>query len=275
MNPQDLESDLGAEMRLFEDVGFLADNLGVGEIRSENANWFVLAEDLNAVLMALAKSAMNTVRTTSWDPKAVAVRLLLRCCSNLQGIILFTERGMAPEARTLVRSLLEGAFGLAALLNKPAEFIQMLKDDSEASRKRQATFLIKQNLVPLEADRLNIQAAIDAAGKVDTISPKKVAEMGPLGQQYLVYQRLSDDSAHVSARAVHRHLRANADRTGWSYVWGPASKDSNAATLHHAVLAGIPVGLAVTQMLANAEANAVLARLSERFEAMPRLVSNL
>ncbi len=121
VNPQDLETDLGAEMRLFDDVGFLADDLGVGEIRSENADWFVLAEDLNAALMALTKSAMNTVRTTSWDPKAVAVRLLLRCCSNLQGIILLTERGMAPEARTLVRSLLEGAFGLAALLNKPAE----------------------------------------------------------------------------------------------------------------------------------------------------------
>ena len=262
-------------MRLFQDVGFVADEVGIDEIRSENADWFLLAEDLNLVLTTLAKSAMNSVRTTSWDPKAVAVRLLLRCCSNLQGVILLTERGMTSEARTLVRSLLGGAFGLAALHDRPAEYVQMLKNDSEASRKRQAVFLLKQNLVPMEADRLRIQAAIDAAGKVENISPKKLAEMGRLGRQYLVYQRLSDDAAHVSARAVHRHLEANADRTGWMYVWGPASKDANAATLHHAVLAGIPVGLAVSQMLADTKANAMLAGLSQRFESMPALALNV
>jgi hypothetical protein len=182
---------------------------------------------------------------------------------------------MAPEARTLVRSLLEGPFGLAALLNKPAEYIQMLKDDSKASRKRQATFLLKQNLVPAEADRVRIKAAINAAGSVEAISPKKVAEMGSLQRQYLVYQVLSDDAAHVSARAVHRHVHTNADRSGWLYTWGPASKESNAATLHHAVLAGLPVGLAITQLLGDAKGNSAIAVLSERFGLMPALISNL
>jgi hypothetical protein len=259
----------------FEDVGFLWDDLAIEELRSENAGWFALAEDLNATLTALAVSAMASVRTASWDPKAVAVRLFLRCCSNLQGIILLTERGMAAEARTLVRSLLEGSFGLAALVEKPAAYIQMLKDDYEASRKRKAAFLLSQGMVSLEAHRVGLQAAIDAAGKVDTISPKKVAEMGQLRRQYLTYQVLSDDAAHVSARAMNRHLKANADKSGWSYKWGPATAESNAATLHHAVLAGISVGVALTQMLGDTDGNAAVAELADRFQAMPPLRSNL
>jgi hypothetical protein len=259
----------------FEEIGFLGDDLGIVELRLENAGWFALTEDLNAALTVIAVSAMASVQTASWDPKAVAVRLFLRCCSNLQGVILLTERGMATEARTLVRSLIEGSFGLAALLEKPADYIQMLKDDFEASRKRKAAFVLGQEMVSDDTVRSALQAAIDATGKVTTINQKKLAEMGHLHRQYLTYQVLSDDAAHVSARAMHRHLKSHTHKKGWNYTWGPASAESNAATLHHAVLAGISVGVALTQMLGDTDGNAAVARLADRFQTMPPLLSNL
>jgi hypothetical protein len=256
----------------FEETGFPATALddGIHAIRAENADWFALAEDLNQAFTGLAIASMDTTKTSLWDPKAVAVRLLLRCCGNFQAVILLTERGMVVEGRTLVRSLIECAFAVAALLNKPSEYIGLLKTDSEASRSRQGKFLLAQKLIDDSQRQTSIQAVIDAIGRVETINLKRLAEMGALVRLYLSYQRLSDGAAHVSARALDRHVHRTQSNAGWCYQWGPGRMETNAATLYHAILAATPVALGVTQVLKDADGNAKLAALVKRLDTMTK-----
>ena len=178
-----------------------------------------------------------------------------------------TERGMVAEGRTLVRGLIETSFCVAALHDKPAEFLELFRDDSEGSRRLQGKFIAAQRMIDDDAtlDRLN--AAMAELGNVRPMNIKALAEMGPLLKQYLAYQRLSDDSAHTSARALNKHVKKVGE--GWQYRWGAGSKEENATTLHHAVLAGIGIGVGVTQILDDRANNEQLGDISNRFKALP------
>ena len=256
----------------FEEEGFLSVGVtnGIVSLRAENADWFKLAEDTNAALMRTAIAATSTVKTTSMAPEAVAVRVLLRSCGTFQGVILLTERGMVAEGRTLARSLIENAFCITALLVNPAATIEMLKADSDASRRNQGKFVLAEQLVAAGAKRDKLQATIDAIDKkAEIMSPKKVAALGPLQRQYIFYQRLSDDAAHPSARSLHRHMLTDALRSGRIYKSGAGQQGENAATLHSAILAAIPIGVCITEMLKDTEGNAVFSELADRLQAMP------
>ena len=256
-----------------DDVEFLGAGTtdAITHVRAENADWFKIAKDVNAALMRTAMAATGAVKTTSMAPEAVAVRVLLRSCGTLQGVILLTERGMVAEGRTLARSLIENAFCIAALHDNPDTFIQMLKKDSETSRHLQRKFIIAQDLIASGAKLYRLQAAIDELEKPAIMSPKKVAELGPLLKLYLSYQRLSDDAAHPSAKSLDRHVLTDEARSGWRYKWGPGDQDENATTLHYTLLAALSIGVGITQMLKDMNGNAVFGDLSNRFEAMPRI----
>jgi Family of unknown function (DUF5677) len=224
--------------------------------------------------MSLACAAVNTVHTVPMTAEAVTVRLLLRSCGNLQAIILLTERGMVTEGRTLVRSLLENAFCVGALVDKPEEFLALLVDDHNASRRQQGKFIIEQGFGALGEAMDELQAAIDAIHKGQLLSPKTVAKLSPLTKLYLAYQRLSDGSAHASAQSLERHVLRNADRSGWTYRWGAGDDDEIAATLSTAVQAALAVGIGVAQTLRGASHDlpegAAFTGLAARLQSMPQ-----
>jgi hypothetical protein len=101
------------------------------------------------------------------------------------------------------------------------------------------------------------------------MSPKKVAALGPLLKEYLSYQRLSDDSAHPSAKSLHRHVLTDTTRSRWAYKWGAGDQGENAATLYHTILAALPIGIGITQMLNDTNGNATFGDLANRFQSMP------
>ena len=110
---------------------------------------------------------------------------------------------------------------------------------------------------------------IDNIEKPAIMSPKKIAGLGPLINQYLAYQRLSDDAAHLSAKSLDRHVLTDEARSGWRYKWGPGDQDENATTLHYTILAALHIGVGITQMLKDMDGNAEFGDLSKRFEVMP------
>ncbi|MCT7328017.1 DUF5677 domain-containing protein [Ralstonia mojiangensis] len=232
--------------------------------------WFALAHDTHAALASAVQAASTPPPGLAvWSPQAVAVRLLMRTCGNLEAVVVLTRQGLVAEGRTLARSLVENSFAAAALVKDPAEYVDLLKADSERSRRNQATFIL-QHLPNAGGDRGRLQQAIDAMDKAaELISPKRLALKGPLADQYLFYQRLSDDAAHATARALERHVTRTGG--GWRYRHEPGTPAENAATLHCAVLAALGIGIAVTQVLGAAACNARLAELSELFAQMPAI----
>lgn len=254
----------------FECRGFFSSEVEhqlVPEIRRDLEQWFDLTEKTNQALMRLVSEATSRVQTTSMNPLAVGVRVLLRSIGMYQGSILMAERGMIAESRSLARNVLEGAFAIAALLKSPEEFVEMLRDDSEKSRRMQAKFISDQRLVSDSKTILQIQALISQAGKPNYINQKAVASRGPLVAQYLTYQRLSDDSAHVTARSLNKHIHKNGE--GWCYQWGPGPTEDNGATLSHIVSAAIAIGIGVSELIGNSSGAIEFTRLADLHAKMP------
>ena len=146
----------------------------------------------------------------------------------------------------------------------------MLRKDSEASRRNQGKFIVDQELGDSDVDREKLQVAIDAIDKKAAImSPKRVAGLGPLLIQYLVHQGLSDDAGHVSASSLHRHVQRHPDGSGWDYRWLAGDRGENATTLHRTLLATLPIGIALTQILSDSASNVAFQALAERFRVVP------
>jgi hypothetical protein len=255
----------------FEEAGFLSRRAkrGVHEIRAANPAWFELAHAMNGVLVATATRAMDATKGHNWSQEAVAVRLLLRTLESFQAVILLSERGMVSPARALVRTIVEDSFCAAALLDEPEKVIKMLRDDSDASRRGQAMFISEQQLGNEPAMLAKLEAAIQAMDKKPRINWKDMAKLTSMLPQYLNYQRLSDGALHTSAASLDLHIARRPDRQGWAYRVGPGEPGDIAATLHRAVLAAMPVGIVVTQIVPDATGNAALAELGDRFQALP------
>ena len=65
-------------------------------------------------------------------------------------------------------------------------------------------------------------------------------------------------------------MATDASRSGWSgFKSGAGEQSENAATLHSAILAALPIGVGSTQMLKDKKGNAEFGQLADRFQAMP------
>lgn len=239
----------------------------IRQIREDSANWFSLAEDLNIALSRLIDLAQHQIKCTSMDPLAIGVRTLMRTAGMYRGALLLTERGMTSEARTLTRSVLDGAFAVAALLANPEPSIKMLKDDYEQSRIQQAQFIRNQNLVLDKQTITNLMKVIEKPGKFCFMTSKGLAGKGVLLKQYLFYQRLSEDSAHISIKSLNRHVQKVGD--GWRYLLEPGTVPENEATLYHAISAMLAVSIGMTELLEFSDLNQEFSALSDRFAEMP------
>ena len=219
--------------------------------------------------MKTAMAGMTLATGHNWSKEAVAVRLLLRTATSLQGVVLMAERGMVSPARTLVRTIVEDSFCAAALLDRPNEVIRMLRDDHEASRRGQAAFIYEQGLGDDPDMLARLQETIAAMERKPRIIWKNMAGLGSLLRQYLNYQRLSDDSLHTSALSLDRHVARRPSGEGWDYRYAPGLPGEIASTLHRAGLAAVPVGIVVTQLIPETMCNPALKELADRFEGMP------
>lgn len=230
--------------------------------------WLTLARDTHAALAGAAQEAsLPPLGLEVWSPQAVAVRLLMRTCGNLEAVVVLVCQGLVAEARILARSLIENSFAVAALVEKPVDYVDMLKADSERSRRNQGEFILK-HMPNSGGDRDRLRQTIDGIDRsFKLINQKELAIGGAFADQYLGYQRLSDDAAHVSARSLERHVTRIGG--GWIYRCESGTPEENASTLHYAILAALGVGIGVNEVLGAVACNATYAELSERFRAMP------
>lgn len=258
-------SDFTANGFLCEGMTSISDT-----IRRENLEVFQLSEDISKALIRAGRVATTgSVNVLNWSQKSIATRILLRSSGMLQGAILLAERGMVPEARTLARSLFECSFCVAAVIAEPEKFITLLKADSQSSRRRQGAFILESKLGDgtFDADKLKeIIESIEKKNKI--LDLKAVAGFSSIKMLYLEYQRLSDDSAHLSARSLNRHLATENGKI-LGYQAGPGAPPEIAATLHHAIMATLPIGVGITSLFGDGPNNLAFQELGRRFQGLP------
>lgn len=167
----------------------------------------------------------------------------------------------------MVRCCVEGSICLAALHDNPDEFVRLLKLDDGASRKAQATFILENRLTDDEAELTRLGDILRSIEGGRNLPIKELASLGSYSRMYLYYRILSQDSAHISARSLHRHMILNNE--GWTgYQWGPEGPDALSETLNLGTLVVLGLGVALTQIVGDGENNVVFARLSEEHASM-------
>lgn len=254
----------------FKDAGFLSrqTKLERHNVRTGSEAFFNLADDLNFLMMQTARAATNTTQGHNWTKETVAVRLLLRTIEAFQSVILLSERGIVSPARTLVRTIVENSLCAAALLEKPDEIIKLLREDAEASRRRQAIFINDHQLGDSPETKKKIREAIQTMERKPGIKWNTVAQMSAINLQYLNYLHLSDSAVHTSATSLDRYIARSPEGDGWSYRFGPGLPEDIAKNLHGAMLAAVPVMIVVTKIMGDNISNSAIASLTERFRIL-------
>ncbi|HEV2682721.1 MAG TPA: DUF5677 domain-containing protein [Rhodanobacter sp.] len=211
--------------------------------------WSALATDAILVLEAIGGHCLGLPAGTSvWSAQGVAARVVLRANELLGATLNLINLSTPRAARTLARGLLECAFAAGALTTAPDTFVQMLKDDSNKSRRNQGKFILDRNLGNAGLNRVKLTRAIDAMDKkLELISPKRIAELGPFTSLYLQYQRLSDDSAHLTARSLEHYVSRTSE--GWLSTIGAPNIADDVATLQLALQSALLTGAAVSEVL--------------------------
>lgn len=256
----------------FLEAGFLSDQLiaDIPSFRKKYADWFALIEDVSACLQKTAVKASYTVEGSPFEPHPLGLLVLHRVNSLIQGAIIMLERGMVVEAKTLTRSLLECAFVLAGLLERPEEVRAMLISDEDAAMKGQANVILKSGAA---SDAKALEDRIKEFGNVRCLPIGELAGLGLLKSLYLQYRVLSNDAVHPSGKSLRRHMNVAADGKSWGgYKFGPGNDDEIAETAYLIFLIGVPVGLAFQQMISDKENND---RMGEIINKNDKLVATM
>jgi len=256
----------------FLQKGFLGESakLAIPALRRPLTSWFELVELVSAVLQTSLLNASRTVRGTSKDPAVLGTFVAFRSAHSLQAAILLAERGLITETRLLVRSLIENAFCMAALVTNPQEFLARFEEDAVASRKGLAGVILKKEIAsPGSPDEAKVKAALVSFGKAKLMSIDDLADLGPLRKQYLLYRVISNDAAHPSATSLSRHMDVKPDKSGWiGYVSGPALEPERRQTLNDLALTAISIVVGFTELIADIKGNAEISELSERYQKL-------
>lgn len=158
----------------------------------------------------------------------VALAFWCRCLSACQGALLLAERGMAPEAGSLLRTAVEFLFYGAALLADPGVLDSLIDGDKHA-RLKQAKAMLKDGkaagtLAAEQVDSLNeLIAAIDKTKP--TIDAYSAAEKANLANLYsTVYRGMSLVSSHATLAATNSVFQI--DETGnLQLIFGPSPEN--------------------------------------------------
>ena len=223
--------------------------------------YFDMAEEFSRVGQTIAIRAMNAAPDDHRDPIVMATVLLLRTLQSFQGAMVLCERGIATEARMVMRSCFENSFCLAAMIDDTPKLMEAFASDEQHTQKALAKFISQSDDRMLHLDARAKKAIRTAAsnadqvwGKVKQLSIDEIAKKSAYADSYLMYRTLSADASHPSHRSLDRFF----DRKGgelWDFTLGPQPTEIIAETLNYGCLALSAVLVAFTQFVDDKEGN--------------------
>ncbi len=206
-----------------DEAGFLSPDVQawIKKHWAENNAWFQLAEQINRVAMRQLTSLGVPAND---DESLLKTLLFMRGLFAFQGAILLTERGMTQQARALIRGCFETLFYFG-VLRQDASFVDDLKIDNEARRKKLANALLLSASASGDTNLTqhlhNFVAKLDQLDtKLKSINIDQVAQRANLKDIYDVYYRsLSGEAAHVTVTSLSYYFDDG------ELKWGPAQSD--------------------------------------------------
>lgn len=146
------------------------------------------------------------------DPKVIALTLLCRSLSHVEGAVAMIERGLIVEARTLTRCCYENLIWMEGLAAKGVEFVKQITGNEHAYKQLRGKVILewasKQEAKPQYEEKLQAYMAElkEKHPGAKSNSFKATAASGVLKDTYVVYTQLSSDAAHPSAESLSRYI---------------------------------------------------------------------
>jgi len=178
--------------------------------------WFAYAaklHDLGGMLYGEADLIESHLGAA--DPKVIALTLLCRTMSHVEGVVAMIDRGLVVEARTLTRCCFENLIWIDGLAKEGVEFVKKITGNDYAYKKLRGKVLLewaaRQDAKPLFEEKLQayLLGLETTQPKTNPISFKSTADAGVLKDSYIIYSQLSSDAAHPSAESLSRYLTRN------------------------------------------------------------------
>lgn len=211
------------------------------------------------------------------NPKVLSLTLLLRSVNNFAAMRALLREGFIVEARTVVRSIYENLFWLAALSKKGEEFVAGVvghDGDTRLKRGRELLSWAKKQTGPLNfEEKLGdvLKDLSDNQKKTFDVGYKSSADAGGLGDGYIIYRVLSTDSAHPSATSLSRHLSDDPQSGALTFHGSPISEDGeHVDTLELASSALLGVCVAANELLKEPVTGKSLEVFFDRWRALQR-----
>ena len=193
--------------------------------------------------------------------------VLARMQSNLDGALALIREDRVVEARILARSCMENYFWTLALAESGDEFIYDFTRDDERRKRRRRKVTVDSRLEIDESilERLRSIGHVSRASRLRYNRPTQegVVTHTQMANAYEFYSQLSEDAAHPSLKALHRHWYTSSDQSGSGRVRiKPAfAKAEIKDTLRWTCLASLHVCLIALACLTNFSARDMIYQL--------------
>jgi hypothetical protein len=218
-------------MSPLEKKGFLGSSIEdwIRKIRTKHANFFALTDNINEEAQ---KFLFELQPHSKHVQELLIVSLYLRSLSTYQATLLLVERGMMPEARLMLRGLLEVLFFLCAIGKKP----DLAKDYVEEHQQYRlkllrkfkelhgATFPLDIGLEDVKSLEEELKAEI-GAGKFTVRTTEQWAQEAGLHEWYLSVYAILSITAHIKVKDLERYLVTDKSGEIRGIKWGPDDHD--------------------------------------------------
>ena len=219
-------------MTLFETHGFLSDEIEgfrtVIRTRAPYQQWFDFAQELN--LFGSQAIRAHTFDQTDTQRMTISA-LFIRSHQSLQSAMLLVERGLIADARTVLRTLVEGAIAQIALAADAGVIDQLVaahhKHQLTTCRELLADDKYREQLSLAQIAQLETTvSSLELLKGVPGKEPRQI-NWADLAKKHceelynLLYRPLSADGVHTTVDAINRHLEADADSRITGLKGGP------------------------------------------------------
>ena len=202
--------------------------------------------------------------------------LYARAVTMFQGAALLAERGMATESRMLVRGCAETAIALGCA-RRDKTFLKQLDEDHDKHRISTANDLLslpEDDPNVSQEQRAELRRLIaEVTAQYKRPHPNRInwavaSSAAKMTDLYLtVYRQTSSDAAHVTLRALDRHIASDAGGTIVGFQFRPYPEDS-ADTLSSSIAALLHATEAKLHGLGDTAAGNALLALAREWRAL-------
>jgi hypothetical protein len=173
--------------------------------------WFEIAQDLNS----LGLQMLDGLNVPLDDKQRVTIAALFaRAHKSLQAAILLSEMGLVGDARTVLRSAVEGAIASNALAND-AQFLDQLIEAHHLNQRKKAGLVLNnpdyrtiysaKQIAEMEQTIKDINAIEAAAGReLRDVTGSNIAAKHCKDLYDLLYRLLSSDGTHTTCDSINR-----------------------------------------------------------------------